>query len=275
MVSYSSGGAALDTTATDIAATGAQAAGATGLAADAGHVHPQTGLQLSGLAALKASNLSDLASASTARTNLGLGAAALLASPVPLLNMTPEPETFGVPLAVGEGSYSSLMANNSFALVSGGLIVSYWTAATTQTAGHIITYTAGTAMTNANATLARIAVFAVNAATGALTSQLAITADLHTTLYGTTYAAYNSAFGATWSQVAGTMYAVGILVVCSSGLPVISGCTPSALNLVPASGIPPLFGYVTAQASMPASVVAGSLLGGPSGNQLPYFVMTP
>lgn len=38
------GGVSLDSTATDIAALGTRAAGATGLAADAGHVHPLTGL---------------------------------------------------------------------------------------------------------------------------------------------------------------------------------------------------------------------------------------
>lgn len=45
------GDIALDSTAGDIAALGAQAAGATGKAADAGHVHPTTGVLLSGAAA--------------------------------------------------------------------------------------------------------------------------------------------------------------------------------------------------------------------------------
>src|SRR5580700_10532504 len=61
----------IDATAGDIVALGSQAAGSTGKLADAGHTHPTTGV------ALTANNLSDLASASTARTNLGLGTAAV------------------------------------------------------------------------------------------------------------------------------------------------------------------------------------------------------
>lgn len=68
------GGATIDTASVDIQPLGTRAAGSIGLAADSGHVHPATGV------ALTANNLSDLASASTARTNLGLGTAATLAS---------------------------------------------------------------------------------------------------------------------------------------------------------------------------------------------------
>jgi hypothetical protein len=64
--------AAIDTTAADIVALGAQAAGATGKVADAGHTHPTTGVLL------VANNLSDV-TASTARINLGLGTAAVAA----------------------------------------------------------------------------------------------------------------------------------------------------------------------------------------------------
>jgi hypothetical protein len=65
----------LDTTNSDIQALGSSAlAGSTGLAADAGHVHPYTGL-LRGT-----NNLSDVGSAATSRANLGLGSAALLPS---------------------------------------------------------------------------------------------------------------------------------------------------------------------------------------------------
>jgi len=64
----------LDTTGSDIQALGTQAAGSKGQAADAEHVHPTTGLLLA------ANNLSDVGSAATARTSLGLGTAATQAS---------------------------------------------------------------------------------------------------------------------------------------------------------------------------------------------------
>lgn len=185
------------------------------------------------------------------------------------------PETLGCPLTSGgEGSYNRLLCNSTLALVTQGLIVSYWTAATTQTAGHIQTYTAGAALQSADCTVAEIAVFAVNAATGALTSQLAITANLHATLWAADYATYTSAFTSSWSQVQGTTYAVAFLAVCTGTMPQLAGATSSALNLNPSAGIPPMFAYVASQTTMPASVVAGSLAGGPNGNQNPYFVMT-
>jgi hypothetical protein len=57
-------GVTLDATGTDIAPLGTQAAGAVGKAADAGHIHPTTGL------ALSANNGSDFADAGSTRANL-------------------------------------------------------------------------------------------------------------------------------------------------------------------------------------------------------------
>jgi hypothetical protein len=86
----------IDTTAGDIAALGTQAAGSTGKAADAGHVHPTTGV------ALTANNLSDLNSASAARTNLGLTGAA----------------TASLPLSVANGGTGQTSAGNAFNALS-------------------------------------------------------------------------------------------------------------------------------------------------------------
>ena len=70
--------AAIDTTAGDIAALGAQAAGATGKVADAGHVHPTTGVVLSSSLPLAiASGGTAATTAAAARTSLGLGTGAV------------------------------------------------------------------------------------------------------------------------------------------------------------------------------------------------------
>jgi hypothetical protein len=61
---------ALDTTSTDIQALGTQAAGATGKAADAGHVHPTTGLALLSGAAFTG-NVSTTAALSASKTVTG------------------------------------------------------------------------------------------------------------------------------------------------------------------------------------------------------------
>jgi hypothetical protein len=211
-------------------------------------------------------------SAGTARTALGLGAAALLASPIPLANMTVIPANYGEPLAVGEGSFSRMLAVSTVGLATGDLQITYWVAATTQTCGHIITHAGGTALQTADCTLAEIAIFAVNTATGALTSQLAITSNLHASIWAGTFTAYTSAFTSSWSQVAGTTYAIGALCVCTGTMPLLAGIGQSALNTNVA---PFLNAYTTGNASMPGSVVSGSLVAGPNGNQSLYAVLTP
>ena len=188
------------------------------------------------------------------------------------VSLGPFPENYGVPLTTGEASCSRLVANAAYATVSQGLILTYWVAATTQTAGHIITYSNSPAQTVADCTLAELAVFAVNTSTGALTSQLAITANLHATLYGSTFTAYTSAFTSSWSQVAGTTYCVAQLVVASGGLGTWCGAGGTPTN----AQLPPILSaYVSGQASMPGSVAAGSIAANPNGNQSLFFVMTP
>lgn len=206
-------------------------------------------------AALTANNLSDLASESTARTHLGLFVA-----------------NYGEPLATGEGNMSRLLCTNSFSLANQGLLLTYWVAATSQTCNNIITHTAATGLQSVDDTVAQLAVFAVNPSTGALTSQLAITANLHATLWASTYTAYTSAFTSSWSQVAGTTYCVAALCVATGVFPALAGATPSCLN---AASVPFLTGYVASQATMPSSVASGSITGGPSGNQCLYAVLTP
>ena len=179
-------------------------------------------------------------------------------------------DTQGVPLATGEESFNRLLQTSSWTQITGYMLIGFWTAATTQLASKIITYTSGTGLESADCTLAQIAVFSVNPATSALTSQLAITANLNSTLWGSSYSSYTSSFTSPWNQVSGTLYAVGMLAVFSGTAGQISGANGQSGQTLPMT-----CANAWTYASMPTSVAATSLQGGPAGTCVPYFQMEP
>jgi len=146
-------GYVLDTTAADIAALGAQAAGATGKAADAGHVHPTTGVVLTSSLPLdigsggtgqvtQAAALTALAGTQTAGYYLrsdGTNAALSAIAVGDLPTATEEALTSGGAL------FNRLMANTAATLVTGTLYLTYWTARKTESCSNVDTTVQGTA----------------------------------------------------------------------------------------------------------------------------------
>jgi hypothetical protein len=154
------------------------------------------------------------------------------------------------PLASGE-AISGRRANSEFTQVSGQLLLTYWTAATTGTATTVITGTGGIA--GSGLTYAAIGIYSV-AGNGNLTL-LASTGDLHSTLWASAYSGYTSSLTSSFSRVAGTRYALGVLPV---------GTTPPSLygNFIPywTEQLPPIAGgTVSGLAVLPSTVSAGSV----------------
>jgi hypothetical protein len=167
-------------------------------------------------------------------------------------------------LTSGEAIYPRVIASGSAPLATGTVALTYWTAATSGTATTVTTQAGGTAA--AGLTYAAVGVYSV-AANGNLTL-LASTADLHTTLWIATYTTYASALSSSFVRVAGQRYAVGFLAVGTTP-PVLAGTNPGGTF----TGLSPILAAsVTGQATLPASVAAGSLS---AGNNMPEAVVSP
>jgi hypothetical protein len=117
------------------------------------------------------------------------------------------------PITSGEETVSRLMlGQNDIALDSGTMTVIYFTATKTETINRIIMATGTSA---SGTTKARVGVYTVNRATGALTSLIASSAA-STTLWQSSYQPPAAAFdnyatlSSGWSKVAGTDYAIGL-----------------------------------------------------------------
>jgi hypothetical protein len=159
-------------------------------------------------------------------------------------------------LASGEAIFPRVASTESCALVSGYLLLTYWTAATTGTATTALTSTSGTAA--AGLTVAQIGIYSV-ASTGALTLA-ASTANLNTTLWTVAYTGYTSALATPFNRVAGQRYAFGVLAVGTTP-PTLAGSNPSGFF----ADIAPILCADYATATMPPTVAAGAVT--------PYYEM--
>jgi hypothetical protein len=157
-------------------------------------------------------------------------------------------------LAAGEGCTPRLTGGNAPVLASGVVQFTYWTAAKTETCNTIITNTGGTAAA-ATPTYCAAGIYSVDAS-GNLTELAQCAND--TTLWAATFTQYNRALTTPFNKVAGQRYAFALLCITGAATPNFFGYNGT---FVMASTPPVLCTKLTGQASLPASVPAGSLAG--------------
>lgn len=149
------------------------------------------------------------------------------------------------------------------------LRLTYFTA---QSSGPITQIRTGTAATAAAATptLIQFGIYSV-AANGDL-ALLNSTAN-DTTLFAATQTIYTKALSSTFNKVAGTRYAVGLLIVSAATMPLIlAGPSVSAMQSELTGVAPRLAGVVASQALLPSSVANASIT---NSAYLNYFNLVP
>lgn len=179
------------------------------------------------------------------------------------------------PLTTGEETMSRFLArDNNVPLNSGAMALTYFTATKTETITKLIT---GVGNAGSGGTKSRMGVYAVNRATGALTSLLASTPAATTDRWNVSFQNPNSSginnvgtLSSSWSKVAGTDYAIGLLFVGTTAPNIIGGLLLAGGG--DAGLAPRLSGLVTGQTDLPASVAAGSVA---SFGYAPYVNMIP
>lgn len=155
----------------------------------------------------------------------------------------------------GETTIPRLTASTASVLVASTLHLTYFTARKVTAAGHVRTIV-GSPAAGATPTLCRVGLYTV-AANGDLTL-VASTAN-STSLWNSTFQAFNTALSVAYTTIPGQRYAVGLLCVTAAALPSLY----SYANL-PSSEIgtmaPIMSTTLVAQSDLPASVANGSLV---------------
>lgn len=204
--------------------------------------------------AQRANNLSDLASASTARTNLGLGGAAVLnvGTAVSTVAAGDDTRIASHLLASGEETFSRLTRTDSINLGSQVLQLTYFTARKTETTTQVRIIAGNTA--SSSLTLARIGLYSI-AANGDGTLVASTVSD--TTLLNATTTPYTKSWAASYAKAAGQRYAVGVLPI-GTGAGSLIGISQTGfaaeLALAPRIG-----GKLSGQSDLPSTFTDASL----------------
>lgn len=162
-------------------------------------------------------------------------------------------------IAVGQSTMRRRNINSTGVASTNGYVrLSYFTATASETITQLRLNTGSTAA--AGATLARAGIYSVNASTGDLTLVASIPDDMGAgqaqTLWTTANAAYTRTLSASYGLVAGTRYAVGLIVTGTSTAPTFIGYSGSAAENAIA---PRISGFITGQTDLPATITAASL----------------
>ena len=177
----------------------------------------------------------------------------------------------GDALAAGEMVPSrDRITSSAITLASGVMSLTYFTATRSETVTTATLYSGSTAAA-ATPTLIRVGVYSVDVVSGAL-SLVAATAN-DTTLLSATNTAYPKALTSSWDKVAGTRYALGVLVVSGAAMPTLHGLLLTATNVVNTLSRlnPAIAGRVSSLSDLPSSVAAGSLVGAQG---MPLFLVS-
>lgn len=158
-------------------------------------------------------------------------------------------------LTLGETTIPRETAASAVTMTSGTLRLCYFTALKTETIATIRAVCAGTAA-GATPTLVRYGVYSVDPGTGDLTLIASTVND--TALFAANNTQYPKALSATWDKVAGTRYAIGLLVVTAAAAPTIDGAAFSGGSAEMGAG-PRISGNKTGETDLPATITDASL----------------
>ena len=210
----------------------------------------------------RANNLSDLGSASTARTNLGLGTAAV---------MSPSTISSDDALRTGYEMNASRTVNNtlwtvprhsqigSYVAVSGRIALAGFTAPITETFASLRSVTAGNGFSAL--TIGKMGLYSIDAAGNA--TLVANTAN-DTGLWASTWTIYTRALTSPYQVIKNNRYAIGLIAVGTTG-----SWSSSAQNWTGGSTgageLPWLSGLGGVTADLPASIAFASITSGSLG----------
>jgi len=159
-------------------------------------------------------------------------------------------------LTTGEETISRVSARDTtLALTSQKLLLTYFTGRRTETVTQVRVVSGGTAA-GATPTTCVIGIYSV-AGNGDLT--LITSTPNDTSLYAATATAYTKSFSSSWSKVAGTRYALGLLVVTAATAPTTAGIFAGGGVATEAGQAPRLAGSLTGQSSLPSTIANGSI----------------
>lgn len=161
----------------------------------------------------------------------------------------------GQSLSPGESSLPRIGVGTSANLVSGTMILSYWTAIKTETCTKIAAQTQSTAA-GATPTYCALGVYSV-AANGDLTLQAQCAND--TTLFATSFTYYLRNLISSFSKVKGQRYAFAGLVVSAAAMPNLAGLNGTVVHANTASATPRIGGVLAGQSSLPVSISSASV----------------